>query len=308
MKLQRTLGVLGLATLVGVAAAGRGGRSGRQSMTRRKLACLNITLRLNDDTYCPGGIMTGREGRVEGRDDRMRVYVVARTTGGQDFQIRRNENANLRVVVRKFDKQTREVGAVVKRSTFRLTGRFNGSDRRILCATFRPPSEPGDYIVKASLGGSTKDSTRIGVWYDRGACPRPGTRPPQPPPPPPPPPPPTVQPPVGSGMAKCLAVTLNVNWTCENGAGSAQVTVRNTHQSMSIPVHGIGHTGIGNLSGFVRSSGSDVLAPGQSAVFRASGTIMDGSRTMRAWVTNLPDAKDSSQENVACGPNYNDLY
>lgn len=301
MKFRKTLRGLGLVTMVGVAVAASGN-------LRRRLECLNITLRMNDDAFCPGGVMTGPAAACEGKDDRMRVYIVARTTGNQRFRIRRNENAWMRVNCYRYNKQTRRIGRRVASSRYRLNGRFTGSNRRILCATFKPPTEPGDYIIKASLGGTTYDSAPFGVWYDGAACPRPGVRPPRPQRPRPPPPPPPPPPPVSGDMAKCLAVTLNVSWTCDANGGQARVTVRNTHQSASIPVNGIGHSGIGRMSAFQRTSGPSVLGPGQTAVFTSSGHIHDGSRTMRAWVSNLPDAKDSSQENVACGPNYDDLY
>ena len=302
MKFRKSLRGLGLVTMVGVAVAASGS-------LRQRLECLNITLRLNDNTYCPNGRMTGREGRTEGRDDRMRVYIVARTTGGQEFRIRRSERARLRVTCYEYDKDKKKVGKVVARSTYTLRGRFTGNNRRILCAMFKPPKKTGNYLIRASLGGTTVDSTTFGVWYDKDACPRPRRRRrrakrPRPPPAPTTPP----APPPSSNMAKCLAVTLNVSWTCQPGGGTARVTVRNTHASASIPVNGIGHSGIGRLGAFERTSGPAVLGPGQTAVYTACGNIHDGTRTMRAWVSNLPDAKDSSNENVACGPNWDDLH
>lgn len=304
MQLRRNLVALGLVSLVGVAVAGR-------DHLHERLQCLNITLRLNDDSFCPGGRMTGREGRQEGRDDRISAWIVARTTGGQRFRIRSGENARGQVSIFRYDKQSGKVGKRVRGGTFPVRGVFTGNGRTIFCARFKPPTEPGDYVIRASLGGSTVDSTPIGVWYDRAACPRPGGhQPPHPPgPPQPPPPPPSPQPPPVSGdMAKCLAVTLNVSWNCADGSGNAQVTVRNTNHAASIPVDGIGSRNIGRLSGFSRVSGPAVLGPGQTAVFRASGSIPDGSRKMEAWVSNLPAARDSSDECVECGPNYNDLH
>lgn len=256
---------------------------------------LNITLRLNDDSFCPGGRMWGREGRQEGRDDRVSASVYVKATGSQRVRLRRGAVALVTVVD--------QAGNEIQRSSFRISGRFGSDARRVKCFTFSPPRETGQYTVRVSLGGTTRDRARFGVWYDRKACPSPAARPPRPPPPPPPPPPPQ-----GQGLAKDLAVTFRATWTCDRDRPDViRVMVRNTHKSAAIPVTGISTSGLRGFGGFSRSSGGTTLAPGATALFEASGHLSSGDHDAQAWVTNLPAARDGARLQVRCGPDWEDL-
>jgi hypothetical protein len=274
--------------------------AGAASADHPRTEDLEVTLRLNDDSFCPGGRRWGREGRQEGRDDRISVFVHAKAAGRNRVRLRREVQAVVTV--------TGQGGEEVHRWSFPISGSFGSQGRRVKCFKFSPPRETGHYTVRVSLGGSTRDRTRFGVWYDRGSCPSPAVRPrPQPPRPLPPRPQPP-EPPEAEGLARSLAVTLRATWTCDRDRpDSIRVTVRNTHRSRSIPVAGISSRGLPGIGGFQCSSGGQSLEPGQTAVFEARGHLTSGDHAAEVWVTNLPAARDGARLQVRCGPDWEDL-
>lgn len=282
--------------------AGRGG-------TKEKLKCLSVTLRLNDKYFCPGGKM------ANGEDDSLNVKVALKSTIDRPLRFGASERARGRVACYRVNKSGRgprlqRVGRVF---SYRVAGRFGRRDKVVLNRRFPVPKKPGEYVIRTRLSDTTVDSTRFHVCYDKRACPDPKTKPPtprpppRPLPPPPPPKPPEPPKPPGDAMAKCLAVTLNVSWFCNDQDDIARVTVRNTHDKAIIPVDGISASGLNGLGGFARESGDGPLKPGETAVFHACGKIPNGNRLGKVWVSNLPGATDSSPLSVNCGPDYSDL-
>lgn len=252
---------------------------------------LAVTLRLNDDTYCPGGRMWGREGRQEGRDDRVQARVVVRHT--------ERRGARLSGVTGQLICQDAR-GRVIARQSFRLDATRGNRGQTIEDITFRPPTEPGRYRVTARLGRGAQDSTTFEVAYDRDACPRnrrghdvvirprPRPRPPMPPPVP------------STPLSRFLRVSMNVDRNCRGREQDrAQVIVRNTHQYFPIRVEGVRVTGLAGLSSFRRVGQGfgfvvpDIIAPGQSAVFEANGRIRRDRGRATATVTNHPSVRDT---------------
>jgi hypothetical protein len=278
-----------------------------RSRPRLDTSDLAVTLRLNDDSYCPGGRMWGREGRVEGRDDRVHARVIVRHT--------ERWRANLRGVRGQLICQDAR-GRVIARQSFTLDANRGRRGQTIERIVFRPPTQPGRYRVTARLGRYAQDSTTFLVAYDRDACPRrrhhdddvvirPRPRPrPRPIPPRPAPVP-------GSPLGRFLDVDLNIDRECRgHGPDRAQVVVRNTHQFFPIRVEGVRVTGLAGLSSFRRVGQGwglvvpDVIAPGQSAVFEADGQIRRSGGRATASVTNHPSARGSAR--IKDCPSYSD--
>lgn len=275
---------------------------------------LAVTLRLNDDTFCPGGRMWGSEGRAEGRDDRVHARVVVRHTERDWARL-----AGLRGELLCQDAR----GRVIARQGIALDGRRGESGRFVEEVTFRPPTEPGRYRVTARFGQGAQDSTTFEVAYDRAACPRRDrnddvvVRPrpqPQPCPVPPPPAPPPQKP-----LSQFLRVSLDIDRNCHGrGRDRAQVVVRNTHSFFPIRVEGVRVTGLAGLSSFRRVGQGfglvvpDILAPGQSAVFEADGRIRRDEGQATASVSNHPSVRTTARIKACPGqgdePGWFDLH
>ena len=257
---------------------------------------LAVTLRLNDDSFCPGGRMWGREGREEGRDDRVQARISVRHTERRRRQLTGVQGQLICQDAR---------GRVVARQSFRLDARNWGRGATVEAITFRPPTEPGRYRVTARFGRGAQDSTTFLVAYDRDACPR--RRRPQREPdvvvrprPRPRPPAPAPAPAPGKPLSRFLRVDMSVDRACRGrGRDQAQVVVRNTHPIFPIRVEGVRVTGLAGLSSFRRVGQGfglfvpDVLAPGQSAVFEADGRIRRDAGRATASVSNHPTARDT---------------
>lgn len=285
-----------LLPVAGLAAAllAPGALANHRHRPRVDTSDLAVTLRLNDDTFCPGGRMWGREGRVEGRDDRVRARISIRHT--------ERRGARLSGLTGQLICQNAR-GRVVARQSFRLDASRGRRGQTIENITFRPPTEPGRYRVTARLGRGAADSTTFLVDYDRDACPRRGRNPgdvvvvPRPRPRPRPPAP---APRPNTPLSRFLRVNLNIDRNCRGrGRDRAQVVVRNTHQFFPIRVEGVRVTGLAGMSSFRRVGQGfglvvpNVIAPGQSAVFQADGRIRRDGGQATASVSNHPSARDT---------------
>lgn len=271
---------------------------------------LEVTLRLNDDSYCPGGRMWGREGAEEGRDDQVWASVSLRSTASRPVDLR---NARGEVTVRD------EAGRVVTTRPFTVSGRFTRTSRRIQNMRLRPSDTPGRYTVSVWVSaGTVRDSARFSVDYDPAACPRdrrpgsgvvvriPPIRIPIPVPSPRPLPLPLPGPGRYPQLQDSLRVSLRVAWSCKGqgasrGFDTATVTVYNTHPQRAIRVAGLGThglQGLGAMNAVNRQPGW--LRPGEHITFHARGHLTPGRRRAVAYVTNYPEVRDGRVIDVDC--------
>jgi hypothetical protein len=263
---------------------------------------LEVTLRLSDDSFCPGGRMWGPEGAEEGRDDQVWASVSLRSTTSRPVYLR-GEKGELTV--------RDESGRVVSRQAFSVAGSFTRTARRIEYLRFRPSQEPGRYTVSVwVVDGTVRDSARFAVDYDRAACP--AAREPRPEvvvriPPvriPIPTLPPRPWPRPERELQESLKVSLRVAWSCQDKSerfDTATVTVYNTDSTRPIRVAGIGThglTGLGPMNAVNRQPGW--LRPGEHITFHARGQLAEGQRRVVAYVSNYPAVRDGRTIRVDC--------